>query len=81
MLRLHLLRWDTLKRCLNSGKRLKRSSDLKEETLFIDDTEEVLRTAKKFGIRYILHKVVASSKLKPKLSKDFMHISDFNELM
>ncbi|MDP2279731.1 MAG: HAD-IA family hydrolase [Nitrospirota bacterium] len=53
----------------------------KEETLFIDDTEAVLRTAKKFGIRYILHKVVASSKLKPRLSKDFMHIFDFNELM
>ncbi|MDO8747427.1 MAG: HAD-IA family hydrolase, partial [Thermodesulfovibrionales bacterium] len=53
----------------------------KEETLFIDDTEAVLRTAKKFGIRYILHKVVASSKLKPRLSKDFLHIFDFSELM
>ena len=41
----------------------------KEETLFIDDTEAVLRTAKEFGIRYILHKVVASSKLKPKAVK------------
>ena len=53
----------------------------KEKTLFVDDTEAVLRTAKEFGIRYILHKVVASSKLKPKLSKDFMHIFDFEELM
>jgi len=53
----------------------------KEETLFIDDTVAVLRTAEKFGVRYILHKVVASSKLKPRLSKDFMHIFDFNELM
>ena len=67
---------------MNSGKRLKKKLGFKkEETLFIDDTEAVLRTAKEFGIRYILHKVVASSKLKPRLSKDFMHIFDFEELM
>ncbi|MBI4686030.1 MAG: HAD-IA family hydrolase [Nitrospirae bacterium] len=53
----------------------------KDKALFIDDTEEVLRAAKEYGIKYILHKVVASSKQKPKLSKDFMHIFDFKELM
>lgn len=53
----------------------------KEKTLFIDDTEEVLRAAREFGIRYILHKAKANSKVKPKLSKDFLHIFDFNELM
>src|SRR3990170_7530112 len=53
----------------------------KEKTLFIDDTEEVLKTAKRFGIKYILHKAKASSKVKAKLSKDFMHIFDFKELI
>ncbi|MEK7196044.1 MAG: HAD-IA family hydrolase, partial [Nitrospirota bacterium] len=53
----------------------------KEKTLFIDDTEEILRTAREFGIKYILYKAKASSKIKPKLSKDFLHIFDFEELM
>lgn len=53
----------------------------KEKTLFIDDTEDVLKTASKYGIKYILHKAKASSKLEPKLSKHFMHIFDFKELM
>jgi putative hydrolase of the HAD superfamily len=53
----------------------------KEETLFVDDTEDILKTAKEYGIKYILHKVIASSKAKPKLSKEFMHIIDFRELM
>ncbi|MEW6213744.1 MAG: HAD-IA family hydrolase [Nitrospirota bacterium] len=53
----------------------------REKTLLIDDTEDVLRTAKKYGIKYILHKARANSKIKPKLSKDFLHIFDFNELL
>ncbi len=53
----------------------------KEKTLFIDDTEEILKTAREYGIRYILHKAKANSKIKPKLSKEFMHIFDFRELM
>lgn len=53
----------------------------KEKTLFIDDTEEILKTAKRYGIKYILHKAKASSKVEPKLSKEFMHIFDFRELM
>ncbi|MBI5188788.1 MAG: HAD-IA family hydrolase [Nitrospirae bacterium] len=53
----------------------------KEKTLFIDDTEEVLRTAKRYGIKYIFYKVRANSKIKPGLSKDFLHIFDFNELI
>ncbi|MBI4689150.1 MAG: HAD-IA family hydrolase, partial [Nitrospirae bacterium] len=53
----------------------------KDKTLFIDDTEEILKTAKEYGIKYILHKAKASSKVEPKLSKDFMHIFDFRELM
>ncbi|TAL24112.1 MAG: HAD family hydrolase [Nitrospirae bacterium] len=53
----------------------------KKKTLFVDDTEDVLRTAKEYGIKYIIHKAKASSKVKPKLSKEFEHIFDFKELM
>lgn len=53
----------------------------KEKTLFIDDTEEVLRAAKRFGIRHILHKARASSKAEPKASAEFAAIHDFKELM
>ncbi|MEW6002691.1 MAG: GMP/IMP nucleotidase [Nitrospirota bacterium] len=53
----------------------------KEKTLFIDDTEEILETAQKYGIKYILFKAMANSKIQPKLSKDFQYIFDFHELM
>ncbi len=53
----------------------------KGKTLFIDDTEEILKTAKKFGIKYILYKARANSNVKPGRSNDFMHIIDFDELL
>lgn len=53
----------------------------KGKTLFIDDTEEILKAAKKFGIKYILYKARANSKVKPGRSNDFMHIIDFDELL
>ena len=53
----------------------------KEKTLFVDDIEEILHTAKKYGIKYIVHKALASSKQAKKGSKDFPHITDFRELM
>jgi HAD superfamily hydrolase (TIGR01509 family) len=54
----------------------------REKTLFIDDTEDVLITAKQFGIKYLLFKAIANSKIKaPKKSKEFLVISDFRELM
>ncbi|MBM4136197.1 MAG: HAD-IA family hydrolase [Nitrospira sp.] len=53
----------------------------KGKTLLVDDTEDVLKTAKSYGIRYILHKARANSKMKPKMSKDFLHIFDFKELL
>ncbi len=53
----------------------------KYKTLFIDDTEEILKTAKKYGIRYILYKARANSRVKPKKSNEFLHIFDFNELI
>jgi 5'-nucleotidase len=53
----------------------------KGKTLFIDDTEEILKTAKRFRIKYILYKARANSKVKPGRSNDFMHIIDFDELL
>jgi putative hydrolase of the HAD superfamily len=53
----------------------------KEHTLFIDDTEEVLKTAKKFGIRYILYKAYASSKADTGTSRHFPAIHDFRQLI
>jgi len=53
----------------------------KESTLFIDDTEDVLVTAKDYGIKYLLFKASASSKASPKKSSKFMAIHDFRELM
>jgi len=53
----------------------------KDHSLFIDDTEDVLVAAKEYGIRYLLFKAHASSKLAPKKTKEFLTIHDFRELM
>ena len=53
----------------------------KDHSLFIDDTEDVLVTAKEYGIKYLLFKTHASSKLEPKKTKKFLTIHDFRELM
>ena len=53
----------------------------KEHSLFIDDTEDVMKTAREYGIKYLLFKAHASSKLEPKKAKDFLTIHDFRELM
>lgn len=53
----------------------------KEETLFIDDTLAVLRTARKFGIKYMLYKAYASSRSAKGRSKEFPILQDFSELM
>lgn len=50
-------------------------------SLFIDDTEDVLKTAKEYGIKHLLFKARASSKLEPKQTEDFPTIHDFRELM
>jgi putative hydrolase of the HAD superfamily len=52
-----------------------------EDTLFVDDTEDVLRSAREFGIRYVLLKGRASSKEEPRRSEEFPFITDFNELL
>ncbi len=53
----------------------------RDYSLFIDDTEDVLETAKAYGIKYLLFKARASSKAKPKKTKNFPTIHDFRELM
>lgn len=53
----------------------------KEKTLFIDDTEDVLITAKAYGIKYLLLKAAANSRAEPKKSREFSVIHDFRELM
>jgi 5'-nucleotidase len=53
----------------------------KEKTLFIDDTVAVLKTAAQYGIKYILHKTYASSKVQKGIPEGFPEIRDFRELM
>lgn len=53
----------------------------KEHSLFIDDTEEVLKTAKDYGIRHLIFKAKASSQAEPKNTVHFPVIHDFRELM
>ena len=62
------------------GKVQKKLGFDKERTLFIDDTEAVLKTARTFGIKYILYKAYASSKAKKGISHHFLEIEDFREL-
>ena len=50
-------------------------------TVFVDDTEAVLRTARAFGIKHVLFKGRASSKIEPAVSAEFPTIRDFNELI
>ena len=59
----------------------KRLSFQRKSTLFIDDTEEILKTAKQYGIKYLILKARASSQLEPKQSNEFFCISDFHEIM
>ncbi|MCX8031473.1 MAG: HAD-IA family hydrolase [Thermodesulfovibrionales bacterium] len=53
----------------------------KEKTLFIDDTVEILHTARQFGIKYLYLKVRANSKKKDLPQNDFPIIKDFKELI
>jgi putative hydrolase of the HAD superfamily len=53
----------------------------KSRTLFVDDTEAILRTAKEYGIKYVLLKGRASSKEEPSRSDEFPYITDFNDLL
>ena len=53
----------------------------KERTLFIDDNEDVLRSAREYGLRYILQKAQARIKDPSQSTRDFNSITDFSRLM
>ncbi len=53
----------------------------KEKTLFIDDTPEILKTAKSFGIKHLLLKTRSNSKKKDVPQNDFPVLRDFSELL
>lgn len=53
----------------------------KNKTLFIDDTVEILKTAKAFGIKYLLLKIRANSKKAEKPQNNFPVLENFEELI
>ncbi len=54
----------------------------KELTLFVDDSPDILKTAKEFGIKYLLLKLRANSreKKRPRVN-EFIAIEDFRQIM
>jgi putative hydrolase of the HAD superfamily len=53
----------------------------KERALFVDDTLAVIRTAKRYGIKYLLYKAKGNSRAAPGTNREFATIMDFNELI
>lgn len=53
----------------------------KERTLFADDTEKVLHSAKKYGIQHLIHIAKPSSRLPVKFSEHYQSIVNFQELI
>lgn len=53
----------------------------KDRSLFIDDTVAVLKTAREYGIKYILHKTLASSKAEKSGDRGFLTLEDFRDLI
>lgn len=53
----------------------------KERTLFADDTEKVLHSAAKFGIRHLIHIAKPSSRLPAQFSARYQSIVNFQELL
>ncbi len=53
----------------------------KNNTLFIDDTVEILKTARSFGIKYTLLKTRANSKKHDTPTGDFPVLQNFSELV
>lgn len=52
-----------------------------DKTLLVDDTEQILHTAKNSGIKYPILRAISSSKAKPKSSDHFLTIKSFRELL
>jgi len=61
----------------NAQKTLKFRNDA---TMFIDDTEEVLYTAREYGIKYVVLKGIASTKAPRRENSDFLRVDMFKEL-
>ncbi|MFW2367033.1 MAG: GMP/IMP nucleotidase [Desulforhopalus sp.] len=53
----------------------------KRHTLFADDTEKVLHSAKEYGIRHLVHIAKPSSRLPARFSIHYPSISNFQELI
>ena len=53
----------------------------KERTLFADDTEKVLHSAKEYGIQHLIHIAKPSSRLPVKFSEHYQSIVNFQELI
>jgi len=61
----------------NAQKTLKFRNDA---TMFIDDTEEVLYTAREYGIKYVVLKGIANTKAPRRENSDFLRVDMFKEL-
>jgi HAD superfamily hydrolase (TIGR01509 family) len=64
--------WDGLKELLPFNK---------NRTLFVDDTERVLQSARNYGLSHLIHIAKPSSQLPAAFSTDFQSILNFQELM
>ncbi len=53
----------------------------RDAALFVDDTLAVLRTAKRYGMRYLVYKAKGNSRVPPGSSSEFATILHFDELM
>ena len=50
-------------------------------SLFVDDTEDVLHTARDYGIKYVVFKGRSSSMVDPAISENFLSITDFDDFL
>jgi putative hydrolase of the HAD superfamily len=53
----------------------------RERTFFADDTVPVLRAAREYGIRHLLHIARPSSRREPSYCKEFRSVDGFHELL
>ncbi|MBZ0155246.1 MAG: HAD-IA family hydrolase [Alphaproteobacteria bacterium] len=53
----------------------------RENTLFIDDTAEILRTARSFGIKHLFLKIGANSRKRDAATHEFPVLKDYRELL
>jgi HAD superfamily hydrolase (TIGR01509 family) len=53
----------------------------RNRTLFLDDTEKVLQSARSYGFHHLVHIAQPSSRLPASFSHDFLSILNFQELM